>query len=167
MVTDNYQILCQKIISGGQTGVDRGTLDACLAKNFPTGGWCPLGRLAEDGVIHKKYPLLETKTSDYETRTKKNVFNSDGTLIISPPVLSGGTLLTEKLALEYKKPVLVISPNTNNHSSFVMKIKYWLIENKIETLNVAGPRESEWNMGFRISFSLISNLIYEINKSIS
>ncbi len=71
-----------KIISGGQSGVDRAALDFCLENNIPCGGWCPKGRMAEDGRISDKYPLIETESEDYAERTRLNVENSDGTLII-------------------------------------------------------------------------------------
>lgn len=83
MTTLNIQTACQKIIPGGQTGVDRGALDACLDKNFPCGGWCPKGRLAEDCRIDLKYPLTKTESSSYNFRTRRNVLDSDGTLNIA------------------------------------------------------------------------------------
>ena len=59
--------MLRKIVSGGQTGVDRGALDAVLALSelagIVAGGWCPRGRLAEDGVLDARYPLLETPTA--------------------------------------------------------------------------------------------------------
>ena len=44
----------KKIVSGGQTGVDRAALDVGLDKKIPIGGWCPKGRKAEDGPIESK-----------------------------------------------------------------------------------------------------------------
>jgi len=153
------QIPCQKIISGGQSGVDRGALDACLKKNFPCGGWCPKGRLAEDGIITDKYPLRETEQKDYSFRTRQNVIDSDGTLILSPQKLFGGTLLTQQLAEEYNKPVLSLAPEQN-----ARVVINWLTENKIVVLNVAGPRKSEWNKGYDVSFSLVSDIVNEIKN---
>ena len=97
--------MCQKIISGGQTGVDRGALDACIENSFLCGGWCPKGRLAEDGIIDKKYPLLEVKSTMYRVRTEMNVIKSDATLIIMNGILQGGTLFTLQRANEHKKAV--------------------------------------------------------------
>jgi len=104
MPTKNYQILCQKIITGGQTGADRGALDACLENNFSCGGWCPKGRRAENGIIPEKYPLKETLEMEYPFRTIKNVIESDGTLIITDERISGGTLLTQQITVEKNKP---------------------------------------------------------------
>ena len=154
----------KKIITGGQTGVDRGALDACLARAFSCGGWCPKGRLAEDGKIDNKYPLLETPDSDYDTRTKYNVESSDGTLIISPGNLLGGTLLTRQIVTELHKPVLMISPELSAIKSFTIEILKWLVANNIYILNVAGPRKSEWEPGYQISFQIINNLIGESEK---
>lgn len=160
-----HQIACQRIISGGQTGVDRGTLDACLTQQFPCGGWCPKDRLAEDGEIDPKYPLRETKDRNYDTRTRKNVQDSDGTLIISPGKLTGGTLLTFQFAQESNKPTLIISTVNSGFDEIISTVIHWLKENKIKTLNVAGPRESEWKQGFHTSFQIISSLILKINQS--
>ena len=70
------------IVSGGQTGVDRGALDAAIAAGIPHGGWCPRGRLAEDGPIAAQYQLRETRSAKYYIRTRKNVLDSDATLIL-------------------------------------------------------------------------------------
>jgi hypothetical protein len=78
-----------KVISGGQTGVDRAALDAAIELGLDHGGWCPRGRPAEDGVIPARYRLTETRESTYPTRTRYNVLDSDGTLIIRPAYGSG------------------------------------------------------------------------------
>jgi Circularly permutated YpsA SLOG family len=97
-----------KIISGGQTGVDRGALDAALAFEAECGGWCPAGRLAEDGTIPKRYPVMELPNSGYAERTAQNVADSDGTLIISKGEPIGGTRETVDRCIEMRKPCLVI-----------------------------------------------------------
>ena len=71
-----------KIVSGGQTGVDRGALDAALAMNVACGGWCPENRMADDGVIPDRYPVQILANSGYRKRTKQNVQDSDATVII-------------------------------------------------------------------------------------
>jgi predicted Rossmann fold nucleotide-binding protein DprA/Smf involved in DNA uptake len=97
--------LVRKIVSGGQTGVDRAALDIALALGIPCGGWCPRGRGAEDGVIPARYPLQETCSHDYAERTRRNVIDSDGTLILAIGALHGGTLLTAQLAEKAASPV--------------------------------------------------------------
>ena len=165
MTTIIHQIACQKIINGGQTGVDRGALDACLTNQFPCGGWCPKDRLAEDGKIDLKYPLCETNDRNYGTRTRKNVQDSDGTLIISPVKLAGGTMLTYQNAKKLNKPVLIVTPDKSGHEEIITTILLWLNKNQIRILNVAGPRESEWNQGFFKSYQIISSLVIKINQS--
>jgi uncharacterized protein YjbI with pentapeptide repeats len=71
------------IVTGGQTGVDRATLDTALSLFLPVRGWCPKGRIAEDGIIPPVYPLQETTSTDYAVRTEWNVRDSDGTLILA------------------------------------------------------------------------------------
>lgn len=127
------------IISGGQTGVDRAALDVALELAIPCGGWCPLGRLAEDGRLPERYPLHETESADYSERTEWNVRDSDGTLIVARGTLTGGTALTESLARRLRKPCLVVDPDLDPDPT---SIRDWIEENDIRRLNVAGPRES-------------------------
>src|ERR1700727_1579159 len=93
-----------KIISGGQTGVDRGALDAALEAQFPCGGWCPADRAAEDGPIPAHYPLKLLALGGYSERTRQNVLDSDGTAIMYRSTLTGGTLLTRNLCRRAGKP---------------------------------------------------------------
>jgi hypothetical protein len=128
-----------KIVSGGQTGVDRGALDAAMALGIPHGGWCPKGRLAEDGSIPADYQLTETDSPVYAVRTERNVLDSDATLILCRGRPSGGTDLTLRLARRHGKPHLVVDLN----EPALAKVRLWLAKNKPATLNVAGPRESQ------------------------
>ena len=129
-----------KIISGGQTGVDRAALDFALEHGIPTGGWCPKGRKAEDGPIPSPYPLRETSSTDYRVRTEKNVTDSDGTLILTLGKLTGGTAYTAKVAENHRKPYIVIDLSGKPDPKSIMA---WVVQNNIQTLNVAGPRESK------------------------
>lgn len=128
-----------KIISGGQTGVDQAALDVALELGLPCGGWCPLGRRCETGVIGAKYPLEETPTREYPERTEWNVRDSDGTLILTRGKPDGGTALTRKLARKHKKPCKVVDLLK---PPFPEVVAAWIEEHHIQTLNVAGPRES-------------------------
>ncbi len=131
--------MVSKLISGGQTGVDRATLDVALELGIPCGGWCPRGRRAEDGVIPDKYPLKPTPAADYAQRTARNVRDADATLIIARGELSGGTALTAELARRYHKPYLVVEPTRPPELDTV---RDWLERHHVKTLNCAGPRES-------------------------
>lgn len=140
MLGKNYQI---KIVSGGQTGVDRAALDFAIQHGFDHGGWCPCGRLAEDGVIPQIYHLRGTASAEYEERTKKNVEDSDATLIVArEKEVSGGTAFTKELAVQHGRPVIVIYESGGVAKSAVALAKF-LERNKVRTLNVAGPRESQ------------------------
>src|SRR5947209_12411896 len=97
-----------KIVSGGQTGVDRAALDVALELGLPCGGWCPKGRLAEDGVVPDRYPLDEAPTASYPERTRLNVRDSDATLVLSWGAPQGGTLLTVRACQGQGKPHLVL-----------------------------------------------------------
>ena len=97
-----------KVISGGQTGADRGGLDAAIELGFEHGGWCPRGRRAEDGVIPPRYQLVETSSVDYRRRTRLNVKAADVTVIfIGTPQLTGGSKLTNDLCHEHVKPTMI------------------------------------------------------------
>lgn len=128
-----------KIISGGQTGVDRASLDVAIELGIAHGGWCPLGRLAEDGRIPDRYLLRETDSPDYADRTERNVLDSDATLILFRGRCSGGTELTRWHAVRHGRPHLAVNLESAMQAA---DIRRWLDENRVETLNVAGPRES-------------------------
>jgi hypothetical protein len=130
----------EKIISGGQTGVDRAALDVALELGIPCGGWCPKGRKAEDGRIDPRYPLQETESTSYPVRTERNVKDSDGTLILTDGPVTGGSAATVKFAQKYEKPYLVIDLGLGGDSEIVRK---WEETNRVRILNVAGPRESK------------------------
>jgi hypothetical protein len=130
----------RKIVSGGQTGVDRAALDVAIALNLPCGGWCPRGRRAEDGRIPKRYPLEETATPSYSSRTIQNVVDSDGTLVLTVGTIRGGTLLTRNAAQKRNKPYLVVDLQEPAEITAVVD---WMKDNEIRVLNVAGPRASQ------------------------
>jgi hypothetical protein len=130
----------QKIVSGGQTGVDRAALDVALELDIPCGGWCPRGRLAVDGVIPPRYPLQETGSAEYAERTRLNVLDSDGTLILNVGKLGGGTAYTVDVARENGKPFLVMQLDETPEPRRVVN---WIGLNEIHVLNVAGPREDK------------------------
>ncbi|NIR28363.1 MAG: molybdenum cofactor carrier [Gammaproteobacteria bacterium] len=132
--------MLRKVVSGGQTGVDRGALDAAAACGVACGGWCPRGRRAEDGPIPDAYPLRETTSSDYRERTQRNVVESDATLIIARGALSGGTALTRDLAQRAGRPCLLLDLGSEPR---VEPIREWLRAHDVRVLNVAGPRESQ------------------------
>lgn len=134
--------MLEKIVSGGQTGVDRGALDAALAASFPCGGWCPHGRRAEDGVIPERYPLDEMTVPGYRPRTRQNVLDSDATLIVFFGAPSGGTLETLRIAEEAGKPFLTIDAAVKPVEIAAVEAAAFIDEQSIATLNVAGPRES-------------------------
>ncbi len=158
----NNKWRAKKIISGGQAGIDRGALDACLDFKFSAGGWCPKGRRAEDGKIAKKYPLKETMSDKYEERTRLNIKDADGTLIIARSQITGGTLLTKKTAKELNKPLLIINSVDAQSDELTVNILKWMNNNNIQILNIAGPRQSEWKKAHETSYRITANLIQKM-----
>lgn len=129
-----------KIVSGGQTGADRAALDWAISRGIPHGGWCPKGRLAEDGAIPAHYNLKETRSKAYPKRTEQNVIDSDGTVILSiKPKLTGGSKKTAELAAKHQKPWIHLHPGAREPGA---RLRAFSDDNHIRTLNVAGPRAS-------------------------
>lgn len=129
-----------KIVSGGQTGVDRAALDFALAQGIAHGGFCPKGRRSESGRIAAKYRLTECLSAAYAMRTALNVVHSDGTLILCRGTPEGGTGKTIALCREHGRPHLVVDIDQPLRPRLFAR---WAGANKIATLNIAGPRESK------------------------
>lgn len=150
----------KRIVSGGQTGVDRAALDAALGAHFPCGGWVPGDRMAEDGVIPERYPLIALPNGNYQQRTRLNVVDSDGTALLYSDFLTSGTRLTCDLCALLNRPYILISaretPDPNAAADAVLK---FIQDNGIEVLNVGGPRASGWPAGYGFSRTVISEVI--------
>jgi hypothetical protein len=152
-----------KIISGGQTGVDRGALDAALALGFSCGGWCPAGRLAEDGTIPKRYPVVELPNAGYAERTARNVADSDGTLIISNGEPTGGTRETIDRCAELNKPYLIIDHAKIPTNEIVELVLRFVGDHHVRLLNVAGPRASQWREGHKFGEQIVSTVLRRLS----
>lgn len=131
------------IVSGGQTGADRAALDWAIAHDIPHGGWCPLGRRAEDGPLDAKYRLAETEREGYRARTVRNVRDSDATLVLNLGELEGGSLETLRIAERRGKPVRVVQLDAPPDEQTITELRGWLADSGVRVLNVAGPRESK------------------------
>ena len=157
------------IISGGQTGADRAALDFAIEHALPHGGWCPRGRLAEDGPIDLQYKLCETESHKYSKRTKQNIRDSDATVVFSiDPQATGGTALTLRLAKERGGPLLHLARDTDPFGTTADAIRAdadrlngFIAENQIEKLNIAGPRASLEPSIARYVWSVLAAALYE------
>lgn len=139
--------MIEQIVSGGQTGVDQAALLIAKELGIPIGGWCPKGGFDENQqCVSGKYSLREASTENPDERTRLNIDDSDGTLIIVPSLpmpdhITDGTNLTISYAEEQNKPNLIISL-ADEYDDSIESIKLWVVEHEIKILNVAGPRES-------------------------
>ena len=181
-----------KIISGGQTGVDRAALDVALKCGIDCGGWCPAGRLDEFGRIPDRYPLHELEQGNKEgqspdrpggpssasatagkpetaapwekrdifaERTRANVKDSDGTVVIYPGELRGGTEQTVRFCVELKRPHQLIDASQISTEEAVKLVGDFVRTNKISVLNVAGPRQSEWPEGYDYTSGVLEEFL--------
>jgi hypothetical protein len=137
-VKDSLRV--QRIISGGQTGADRGALAAAIELGIEHGGFCPAGRRAEDGRIPEHFRLVETESADYAVRTERNVLGADGTLLVTRGAPTGGSALTAALARRHDRALLHV--DLARECDAVVMVREWLAARGIGCLNVAGPRES-------------------------
>ena len=157
-------------MSGGQTGVDRAGLDAAIFHGISHGGWCPKGRLAEDGPIPSRYALKENSSRNYAVRTRQNVKDSDGTLILFEHEMTRGTGLTSKCAQQLRRPLCCIDIaefsqwSDDQFELQLRKASDWIDENKILVLNIAGPRESSAIGIGRVAESFLVRLLEMCGK---
>jgi hypothetical protein len=132
------------IVSGGQTGADRAALDFAIRAGLPHDGWCPLGRLAEDGPLDARYELRETPTSQYAERTAWNVRDSDATVLFTLKAeLTGGTKLTGDVAASLDRPVLHLAAAQAGPLEAAAMLRRFIAAHKVMQLNIAGPRASQ------------------------
>jgi hypothetical protein len=148
-----------KIISGGQTGVDRAALDVALKHGIDCGGWCPAGRLDEIGRIPDRYPVEELESGGFTERTLQNVKDSDGTVIIYPGDLSGGTEQTVRFCVEYQRPYQLIDASKIPSEKTAELIAEFVRKQRIDILNVAGPRQSEWPEAYEYAFRSLDGFL--------
>jgi len=142
-----------KLVSGGQSGVDRAVLDVAIERGLDYGGWCPMGGWAEDmtappGLLAKYRELKETPLADPAQRTEWNVRDADACVIVVEAggmVISGGTALAQDLAHRYRRPLLIVdlsSPQSVEAATLWLRFQERRVGAGL-ALAVGGPRESE------------------------
>lgn len=158
-----------KVVSGGQTGVDRAALDAARQAGLPTGGWCPAGGRAEDledppGLLGPYPELAETPSGNYAERTEWNVRDSDGTLVLklAEHPLTRGTAMTVDLAHRIGRPVVVLDPGSARADEEALAFIEGLGPEPV--LNVAGPRESGMPGIYAESFEFLVRLFGPVDS---
>ncbi|BBB32982.1 conserved hypothetical protein [Thermotomaculum hydrothermale] len=152
--------MLKRIVSGGQTGVDRAAVDVAIDCNFSYGGYIPQGRLAEDGKIPLTYSeFKELDSKDYSARTKKNIEHSDGTVIIHNGKMGNGTRLTIDYAEKTGKPILIIDLSKTDIQNAKLLLKRFVEQNSIEVLSVAGPRQSISPEIYNLTYNLIKSFL--------
>jgi putative molybdenum carrier protein len=153
-----------KIISGGQTGVDRAALDSALEHGIDCGGWCPSGRLDENGIIPAHYPLQELDEGGFSERTLRNVRDSDGTAIIYSNKLRGGSEQTVRFCREENRPHILINGAEVSVQRAAAMMGEFVRNQKITTLNIAGSRQSEWTGGYAFALRVMDIFLADIPK---
>lgn len=171
----SHHALLEKVVSGGQTGVDRAGLDAAMDHGLAVGGWCPRGRRSEDGRIPPKYPLKETAARSYAVRTEWNVRDSDGTLIIAMDAITTGTKLTAGFARRSLKPLQIVKlrsdssenlfDDENSITDQIDSVVDWIHRHRIRVLNVAGPRGSSHKHVYTESRAFVCDVLCRLRQS--
>lgn len=155
-IPDDLRFL--KIVSGGQTGADRAALDWAIHHDLLYGGWCPKGRIAEDGIIDSRYCLIELE-GGYRQRTRQNVIDSMGTLILNLGELDGGSLETQRFAERHGKPCLTLQLEQDITQSDIDWVHGWMQRHRVWILNVAGPRESKRTGIYAMTYQALNLLL--------
>jgi Circularly permutated YpsA SLOG family len=153
-----------KIISGGQTGVDRAALDIALKRGIEAGGSCPAGRLDEFGRIPDQYPVQELQAGGFTERTLQNVKDSDGTVVIFSGKIGGGTEQTVCFCVELRRPHELIDASKFSAAAAAKLIRHFVRKNKVDILNIAGPRQSEWAEGYDYAFRALEAFLHSIEQ---
>jgi len=152
-----------KIVAGGQTGVDQAALQAALDQGLEIGGWCPPGRLCENGKIPERFTLKETK-HDRSTkaphiprslRSEWNVRDSDATLVLSPLKEDPGTQWTAECCRIYAKSCIMVDPGSKDQ----LMTRNWLKTIDVGILNVAGPSESSFPGVYQSAYSFLIQIL--------
>jgi hypothetical protein len=154
------------IYSGGQTGVDRGALDAALDHGCCCGGWCPAGRLAEDGPLPAKYPLVPLQ-GGYLERTLQNVLDTEGTFIIYFSELEGGTAQTWQACRRYRKPYRLVDGDKVPVAAATVQLREFVVAKGIRRLNIAGPRQSRKPQAYQYAYQVVSRFLTGEKETLS
>jgi len=167
MTMQGARTMLRKIISGGQTGADRAGLDVAIRYGLAHGGAIPKGRRTEDGVLPDNYNLIELETPSYPARTEQNVIDSGATIIVSHGPLTSGSLLTKNKALQHNKPLLFLDMNNESTESATALLAEFLRHNKVEVLNVAGPRASNDPNIYETTWKILESVLVGVVNSVS
>ena len=155
------------IISGGQTGVDQGALEAALLQGVAAGGFCPENRRDEHGPIPERYAvcLRPVAHGGNLARTILNVAQADGTVLLYWQEIQGGTADTLRACLDYRKPFLLVDGSTTGQSAAVASVLAFTVRHSILILNVAGPRISDWAEGFGFTRDVMTQVLRRLATS--
>jgi hypothetical protein len=154
-----------QVVSGGQTGIDRAALDAALSLQVTCGGCCPKGRIAEDGRIPDKYPMLELEDDEYAHRTEQNVLSADCTVILYSKEMEGGTEYSKEICMQRKKPLIAIDLSKTTTNEAVRLLTHFISQNRYHRINFSGPKASEWPEGYAVARTIINDMLVKLGNS--
>jgi hypothetical protein len=152
------------IISGGQTGADQAALDAAIILGIPHGGWLPKGRKTETGPLPLRYELRELDSNRYRDRTEHNILAADGTLIFSFGPLTGGSALTEALAIRHNRPFLHIDFELIERRQAAALVEHWIRDKRLGVVNIAGTRASNEPRIYEAVYALLTGIRWPLGS---
>ena len=152
--------MIEKIISGGQTGASRAALDAAMKLGIAHGGWVLNGKMTEDGPLPEKYNLKEMPDQNHSEKTKKNIKEACGTLILSHGKYSEQFGFVKKMSQRLGKPVLDVDLHTTVAFNAATLINDWIVDNDIRVLNVTGPRDEQDPKIYQATLDIIQAVFF-------
>ena len=154
--------MIEKIISRGRPGAERAALDAAIKLGIAYGGWIPKGGGTVGSTNADRYNLIEMPTANRTEAFKKNIRESDGTLILSYGTLSSDTANAERTTRRYNIPLLLVDLNSTSSFNAASLINDWIIDNDLSILHVTGPFENEDGRIYQATLDILQ-AVYFLN----
>ena len=162
--------MIEKIISGGQVGINQAILTSAFSNELKTGGFIPKGfKISDFPNFAEEYNLIEHESEDIHKSIWKNVSISEGTLRIAHQFNTEEEESRLKAIQHYDKPHIDIVAFSVNKEGYILGRKHneiikWIIENKIKILNIDGNSEKDFTGMHDVVFTFLNQLFYRLKQ---